>query len=290
MSDGLYLHIPFCQKRCDYCDFYTMAGRGDLFAPYTAALLHALDTAPLPRGSRVDTVYFGGGTPTMLGADRLCTVLEGIRQRYRSRPGRRDHPGGQPHRHHPQNGSRPPGRGASTASPWDCSRQARPSCGIWGAPIQRKRQRRRCASSGRRASGTSRWISCSACPTRRWRRCSAPSGSRRSWGRCIFRPICSSWRRALPMPPAIPSRTSMRRPSGRSTSPPLPSWNGWASISMRSPTLPARASRAATISDTGGVRSISASAGGGVLSGGTAVCLSPGHRCLYCSGKPLVAL
>ena len=82
MSAGLYLHIPFCQKRCDYCDFYTMAGRGDLFAPYTAALLHALNTAPLPRGSRVDTVYFGGGTPTMLGADRLCTVLEGIRQRY----------------------------------------------------------------------------------------------------------------------------------------------------------------------------------------------------------------
>lgn len=82
MSAGLYLHIPFCQKRCDYCDFYTMAGRGDLFAPYTAALLHALDTAPLPRGSQVDTVYFGGGTPTMLGADRLCTVLEGIRQRY----------------------------------------------------------------------------------------------------------------------------------------------------------------------------------------------------------------
>lgn len=77
MSAGLYLHIPFCQKRCDYCDFYTMAGRGDLFAPYTAALLHALNTAPLPRGSRVDTVYFGGGTPTMLGADRLCTVLGG---------------------------------------------------------------------------------------------------------------------------------------------------------------------------------------------------------------------
>ena len=62
------------------------------------------------------------------------------------------------------------------------------------------------------------------------------------------------------MPPAIPSRTSMRRPSGRSTLPPLPSWSGWAFISMRSPTLPARASRAATISDTGGVRSISVSA------------------------------
>ncbi len=83
---GLYLHIPFCQKRCDYCDFYTMAGRGDLFAPYTTALLHALNTAPLPAGSRVDTVYFGGGTPTMLGAARLCTLLEGIRQRYTLAP------------------------------------------------------------------------------------------------------------------------------------------------------------------------------------------------------------
>ena len=86
MSAGLYLHIPFCQKRCDYCDFYTMAGRGDLFAPYTTALLHALNTAPLPAGSRVDTVYFGGGTPTMLGAARLCTLLEGIRQRYTLAP------------------------------------------------------------------------------------------------------------------------------------------------------------------------------------------------------------
>ncbi len=86
MSAGLYLHIPFCQKRCDYCDFYTMAGRGDLFAPYTTALLHALNTAPLPAGSQVDTVYFGGGTPTMLGAARLCTLLEGIRQRYTLAP------------------------------------------------------------------------------------------------------------------------------------------------------------------------------------------------------------
>ena len=82
MPDGLYIHIPFCPKRCDYCDFYTLAGRGDLFEPYTAGLLRAMELGPLPAGSAVDTVYFGGGTPTMLGAERLCRVLEGIRRWY----------------------------------------------------------------------------------------------------------------------------------------------------------------------------------------------------------------
>ena len=46
-TPGVYIHIPFCASRCDYCDFYTVTRRGDLFEPYTEAVCRAVATAPL---------------------------------------------------------------------------------------------------------------------------------------------------------------------------------------------------------------------------------------------------
>lgn len=67
-SLGIYIHIPFCRSRCDYCDFYSVAGREDRMDSYQKALLaHIKETAPLAQGIPVDTVYFGGGTPASLG-------------------------------------------------------------------------------------------------------------------------------------------------------------------------------------------------------------------------------
>ena len=66
VSLGLYFHVPFCKSRCPYCDFYSttsLSRRED----YTAALVRALDTAPAPAGTPAATVYFGGGTPYLLG-------------------------------------------------------------------------------------------------------------------------------------------------------------------------------------------------------------------------------
>ena len=85
-SYGIYIHIPFCPSRCDYCDFYTLTGCGQLFEPYTQAVIASLQTAPLPGGSRVDSIYFGGGTPTMLGAGRLTALLQALRQQYQVAP------------------------------------------------------------------------------------------------------------------------------------------------------------------------------------------------------------
>ena len=77
---GLYLHIPFCRSKCDYCDFYSLAGREGRMAEYQRALLtHIKRLAPLAQGYRVDTVYFGGGTPSFYGAERLVELLEEIR-------------------------------------------------------------------------------------------------------------------------------------------------------------------------------------------------------------------
>ena len=81
---GLYIHIPFCRSKCDYCDFYSLAGREDRMDEYQKALLaHIRETAPLARGLGVDTVYFGGGTPSFYGERRLREVLKTVRKEFR---------------------------------------------------------------------------------------------------------------------------------------------------------------------------------------------------------------
>ena len=80
---GLYIHIPFCRSKCDYCDFYSLAGREERMDDYQKALLaHMKETAPLTRGWQVDTVYFGGGTPSFYGAKRLKELLRLISKRF----------------------------------------------------------------------------------------------------------------------------------------------------------------------------------------------------------------
>ena len=80
---GLYLHIPFCRSKCAYCDFYSLGGREDRMDAYTAALCRHLETAaPSAAGYVVDTVYFGGGTPSYLGAERLLRLWDAVRRGY----------------------------------------------------------------------------------------------------------------------------------------------------------------------------------------------------------------
>ena len=80
---GLYLHIPFCKQKCVYCDFYSLAGNEGRMDEYTDALCaHLVQAAPLAAAHTVDTVYFGGGTPSYLGAPRLNRILGVIFQHY----------------------------------------------------------------------------------------------------------------------------------------------------------------------------------------------------------------
>lgn len=80
---GLYVHIPFCAAKCSYCDFYSLARREDKMDDYCAALTqHLREVAPRMAGQQVDTVYFGGGTPSYLGHKRLAALLKTIRKCY----------------------------------------------------------------------------------------------------------------------------------------------------------------------------------------------------------------
>ncbi len=80
---GIYVHVPFCKSKCAYCDFYSLPGAEDRMDAYVKAVsAHLTETAPQTSRHRVDTVYFGGGTPSYLGEKRLRELLSVIYKRY----------------------------------------------------------------------------------------------------------------------------------------------------------------------------------------------------------------
>jgi len=80
---SLYVHIPWCVRKCPYCDFNSHEARGELpERQYAQALMADLERAlPSVWGRRVHTVFFGGGTPSLLSAQTLDAILSGIRAR-----------------------------------------------------------------------------------------------------------------------------------------------------------------------------------------------------------------
>lgn len=80
-----YLHVPFCAHRCGYCDFTLLAGRDDLAGDYLRALEVELRQLEHPRD--VDTLFFGGGTPTHLAEDELARLLNLARDWFHLAPG-----------------------------------------------------------------------------------------------------------------------------------------------------------------------------------------------------------
>ena len=81
---GIYVHVPFCRSRCAYCDFCTQTDRSDkLIDGYLDAVCeHIKEAGSLAPNYKVDTIYFGGGTPSFLGADALATILMAIRRSF----------------------------------------------------------------------------------------------------------------------------------------------------------------------------------------------------------------
>ena len=82
---GIYVHIPFCRSRCEYCDFYSLGGgrTKELMDRYLHALiLHIREAAAQAPDYLVDSVYFGGGTPSFFGADGLKRIFAELDRRF----------------------------------------------------------------------------------------------------------------------------------------------------------------------------------------------------------------
>jgi oxygen-independent coproporphyrinogen-3 oxidase len=80
---GIYIHIPFCRSRCSYCDFATGLYETSLAERYVRALSDEIgSSAEMGSGITVDTIYFGGGTPSLLSPAQLETILEAVHARF----------------------------------------------------------------------------------------------------------------------------------------------------------------------------------------------------------------
>ena len=73
---GIYIHVPFCARKCPYCDFYSCAYNLTAAEKYTDAVIR--DIKNLPDNIYADTLYFGGGTPSLLSADMLNKILDAL--------------------------------------------------------------------------------------------------------------------------------------------------------------------------------------------------------------------
>jgi oxygen-independent coproporphyrinogen-3 oxidase len=86
---GLYVHIPFCVRKCSYCDFYSLPDRQSAMSSYVQAVLQEAASFPLsqrgikgdlqpPKNPAFQTLYLGGGTPSLLGPKNLQTLISGL--------------------------------------------------------------------------------------------------------------------------------------------------------------------------------------------------------------------
>lgn len=73
MAAGLYIHIPFCVSKCPYCDFYSVKYDKALAEQYVSRLTEEFKKR---RGAEFDTVYFGGGTPSVLEPEMICRIIK----------------------------------------------------------------------------------------------------------------------------------------------------------------------------------------------------------------------
>ncbi|MEP6774243.1 MAG: radical SAM family heme chaperone HemW [Chloroflexota bacterium] len=91
---GLYLHVPFCESKCIYCDFNSYAHMESKFAPFVTAICADIERGSsnfLPgeqdcAGAEIATIFFGGGTPSVLQPEQISRILDAVRKRYNVAP------------------------------------------------------------------------------------------------------------------------------------------------------------------------------------------------------------
>ena len=83
MNIGLYVHIPFCQQKCFYCDFPSFAGKESLQGAYMAALNKEIIIQSGYAYNVVDSIFIGGGTPTLLSEKMLSDLLESLNKNFK---------------------------------------------------------------------------------------------------------------------------------------------------------------------------------------------------------------
>ena len=83
---GIYVHIPFCKRKCNYCDFCSVCADGDIMNRYTEALCDEISRFGARKKAPVNTVFFGGGTPSLLSGEAFLKIMNAIRESFEILP------------------------------------------------------------------------------------------------------------------------------------------------------------------------------------------------------------
>jgi oxygen-independent coproporphyrinogen-3 oxidase len=84
-TTGIYIQVPFCQTKCTYCNFHTGVFSPKLYSPYVDAVVTEINRAPLSAPSAVvDTIYIGGGTPSLLESSALASMIGAVRSHFQT--------------------------------------------------------------------------------------------------------------------------------------------------------------------------------------------------------------
>jgi oxygen-independent coproporphyrinogen-3 oxidase len=86
MNLGIYIQVPFCQTKCTYCNFHTGVVSRERYQPYAEAVCREIAESGFSSAAVVDTVYFGGGTPSLLDPVALAGILDTLRRTNRTEP------------------------------------------------------------------------------------------------------------------------------------------------------------------------------------------------------------
>ncbi|NLI16602.1 MAG: radical SAM family heme chaperone HemW [candidate division Zixibacteria bacterium] len=88
MGSGIYIHVPFCVSKCSYCDFYSITGSVQQRNRFIQSLLREIDlkTKDIWLQHTFDTIYFGGGTPSILKPEQINHIVQHLKNNYRIQP------------------------------------------------------------------------------------------------------------------------------------------------------------------------------------------------------------
>jgi oxygen-independent coproporphyrinogen-3 oxidase len=79
---GIYIHIPFCKKKCDYCDFISYCNKEDLIEEYIEKLKEEIESELNNKEYNITTIYIGGGTPSFIDSKYIADILNILKEKY----------------------------------------------------------------------------------------------------------------------------------------------------------------------------------------------------------------
>ncbi len=80
---GIYIHIPFCKKKCEYCDFFSYSGKENLIPRYVEAILKNIEKEKNTlKNYKINTIYIGGGTPSFIDSKYIVKIIEKLKESF----------------------------------------------------------------------------------------------------------------------------------------------------------------------------------------------------------------